>query len=56
MFAVMQMFYARQDARDFWQESYTICMNKHIETRDAQQTLRRCVRRHRWVARYAIAD
>ena len=28
MFVVMQMFYARQDTLDFWQESYTICVDK----------------------------
>ena len=28
MFAVMKMFCARQDTRDFWQESYTTCMDK----------------------------
>jgi hypothetical protein len=35
MFAVMQMFYARQEARGFWQESYTICVDKLIEARVA---------------------
>ena len=28
MFAVMKMFYTCQDSRDFWQESYTTCMDK----------------------------
>ena len=28
MFAVMKMFYTCQDTRDFWQESYTTCMDK----------------------------
>jgi hypothetical protein len=56
MFAIMQMFYARQNARGFWQESYSICVNKLMEARDAQQRLKRCVRRHRRAARYAIVD
>ena len=28
MFVVMKMFYTHQDTRDFWQESYTTCMDK----------------------------
>jgi hypothetical protein len=28
MFAVMQMFYAREDAHFFWKESYDLCRNK----------------------------
>ena len=28
IFTVMKMFYTRQDTRDFWQESYTTCMDK----------------------------
>jgi DNA-binding helix-hairpin-helix protein with protein kinase domain len=56
MFAVIQMFCAREDARFFWQESYQICVDKLIEARIIEQRLRRQVRRHRRAAVYAIAD
>ena len=34
MFAAMQMFYAWEDARYFWQESYNICVNKLMKARE----------------------
>ena len=34
MFAIMQMFYAREDTRYFKQESYNICVNKLMEDRE----------------------
>ena len=37
MFAVMKMFYARQDIRDFWQESYTTCMDRLMRSEAAQR-------------------
>ena len=36
MFAIMQMFYAREDACYFWQESYNIYVNKLMEARKLQ--------------------
>ena len=36
MFAVLQMFYAREDTRYFWQGSYNICVNKLMEAREVQ--------------------
>ena len=40
MFAVMKMFYTRQDTRDFWQESYTTCMDKLMRAEAAQHKLK----------------
>ena len=35
MFAVMKMFYTRQDTRDFWQESYTTCKDRVMRAKAA---------------------
>ena len=56
MFAMMQMFYARQDTRDFCQESYTICVDKLMRAEAAHRCLKRHVRRHRRVAWNAAKD
>jgi Skp family chaperone for outer membrane proteins len=45
MFAVMQMFHAREDARLFWQESYEVCKNMLIEAENMQGKLRSHVRK-----------
>ena len=50
MFAVMKMFYTRQDTRDFWQESYTTCKDRLMRAKAAQQKLRKHVRKHKKVA------
>ena len=50
------MFYAREDARYFWQESYNIYVNKLMEAREAQRRLRKCVRKHKKIAREALWD
>ena len=47
IFAVMKMFYTRQDTRDFWQESYTTCMDRLMRAEAAQQKLRKHVRKHK---------
>ena len=47
MFVVMKMFCARQDTRDFWQESYTTCMDKLIRVEAAQHKLKKCVRKQK---------
>ena len=54
MFAVMNMFYTRQDTRDFWQESYTTYMDKLMRAEAAQRKLRKCVHKHKKVARKAL--
>ena len=46
MFAVMKMFYTRQDTRDFWQESYTTCMDKLMRTEATHHKLKKRVRKH----------
>ena len=56
MFAVMKMFYARQDTRDFWQESYNTCINRLMRAEAAQQKLRKHVHKHKKVAREARWD
>ena len=56
MFAVMNMFYARQDTQDFWQESYTTCMDRLMRAEAAQRKLRKRVRKHKKVAREACWD
>jgi hypothetical protein len=56
MFAVMQIFYAREDARYFWQESYNICVNKLVEAREAQRRLKKRVHKHKKTARDALWD
>ena len=50
MFAVMKMFYTRQDTRDFWQESYTICVDKLMRAEAAQHKLKKHVRKHKKAA------
>ena len=50
MFAVMKMFYTRQDTRDFWQESYTTCMDKLMRAEVAQHKLKKHVRKHKKAA------
>ena len=50
MFAVRKMFYARQETRDFWQESYTTCMDKLMKAEAAQCKLKKRVRRHKKAA------
>ena len=50
MFVVMKMFYTRQDTRDFWQESYTTCMDKLMRAEAAQHKLKKRVRKHKKVA------
>ena len=50
MFAVMKMFYTRQDTRDFWQESYTTCMDNLMGAEAAQHKLKKRVSKHKKVA------
>ena len=50
MFTVMKMFYTHQDTRDFWQESYTTCMDKLIRAEAAQRKLKKHVHRHKKAA------
>ena len=50
MFAVMKMFCARQDTRDFWQESYTTCMDKLMRAEATQNNLKKCVRKQKKTA------
>ena len=47
MFAVMKMFYTRQDTQDFWQESYTTCMDRIMRAEAAQRKLRKHVHKHK---------
>ena len=47
MFVVMKIFYTRQDTRDFWQESYTTCMDKLMRAEAAQRKLKKHVRKLR---------
>ena len=47
MFAVMKMFYTRRDTRDFWQESYTTCMDKLMRAKAAQRKLKKRMRKHK---------
>ena len=50
MFAVMKMFYTRQDTRDFWQEAYTTCMDRIMRAKATQRKLKKRVRKHKKVA------
>ena len=50
MFVVMKMFYTRQDTQDFWQESYTTCMDRLMRAETAQRKLRKRVRKHKKAA------
>ena len=45
MFVVMKMLCTRQDTRDFWQESYTTCMDKLMRAEAAQRKLKKRVRK-----------
>ena len=56
MFVLMKMFYTRQDTRDFWQESYTTCMDKLMRAEAAQRKLKKRVRKHKKVASEARWD
>ena len=47
MFTMMKMFYTRQDTRDFWQESYTTCMDRLMRAEAAQRKLRKRVCKHK---------
>ena len=47
MFAVMKMFYTHQDTRDFWEESYTTCMDKLMRAEAAQCKLKKRVRKQK---------
>ena len=50
IFAVMNMFYTHQDTRDFWQESYTTCMDKLMRAKAMQHKLKKRVRKHKKAA------
>ena len=50
MFAVMKMFYTRQDTSDFWQESSTTCMDKLMRAEAAQCKLKKRVCKHKKAA------
>ena len=50
MFAMMKMFYTRQDTRDFWQESYTTCMDRLMRAEATEQKLRNHVCKHKKAA------
>ena len=50
MFAVMKMFYTHQDTLNFWQESYTTCMDKLMRAKAAQRKLKKRVRKHKKAA------
>ena len=50
------MFYAREDARYVWQESYNICVNKLMEAREVQRRLKKRVRKHKKTPRDALWD
>ena len=47
MFVVIKMFDTHQDTKDFWQESYTTCMDKLMRTEAAQRKLKKRVRKHK---------
>ena len=50
MFAVIKIFYTRQDTRDFWQESYTTCMDKLMRAKATQRKPKKRVRKHKKAA------
>ena len=56
MFIVLQMFYAQEDARYFWQESYNIYVNKLMEVTEVQRRLKKRVRKHKKITRKALWD
>ena len=47
------MFYAREDTRYVWQESYNICVNMIMEAREVQRRLKKRVCKHKKTARWA---
>ena len=49
MFAVMKMFCTRQDTKNFWQESYTTCMDKLMRAEATRRKLKKCVHKHKKV-------
>ena len=53
VFAMMKMFYTRQDTRDFWQESYTTCIDRLMRAEATQHKLKKRVRKHKNAAREA---
>jgi len=56
MFPILQMFYAREDACYFEQESYNICLNKLMEAREVQRRRKKRVPKHKKIAREALWD
>ena len=44
------LFYTRQDTRDFWQDSYTTCMDKLMRAEATQCKLKKRVRMHKKAA------
>ena len=56
MFAVMKMFYTRQDTQDFWKESYTTCRDKLMRAKAAECKLRKRVCKHKKAASEARWD
>ena len=56
MFIVMKMFHACKDTQDFWQESYTTCMDRLMRAEAAQRKLRKHVRKHKKAASEARWD
>ena len=46
----IKMFYTHQDTRDFWQKSYTTCMDKLMRAEASQRKLKKRVRKHKKVA------
>ena len=56
MFAVMKMFYTSQDTQDFWQETYTTCMDRLMRAKATQCKLKKHVHKHKKVASEARWD
>ena len=56
MFEVMKMFYTHRDTRDFWQESYTTCMDKLMRAKATQRKLKKHERKHKKAASEARWD
>ena len=56
MFAVMKMFYTHQDTQDFWQESYTTCMDRLMRAEAAQCKLRKRVHKYKKITSEARWD
>ena len=55
-FVMMKMFYTRQDTQDFWQESYTTCMDRLMRAEVSQRKLRKHVHKHKKAASEARWD